>query len=237
MMNGVEAKKLIKNQFSWESDALQDTFAVKKYAYYRNCNLYPKDDILYLSTKNSPENIFRFIIYNNLPNVTKKIRTCHIMAAICIVAESKLKEAAIELLKNSHGKNWIDFRCSENNTCNFAYLMLQVAEYALTCNEEQHMRAIIRIAMLKEIGKRVLNVSVAYLSNRRLSVDDIYTCKKCNQYRSKFLLTNESCLICTSPDKKCVESSALMYECSNCQVNFVIKDTFYPENKSCVIFA
>lgn len=68
-----------------------------------------------------------------------RLRMCHIFAFICIISGSMLKHKAIKLLNQSRGKKWDDFARPENNTYNFAQIMIEVSEHALIENEKKHL--------------------------------------------------------------------------------------------------
>jgi hypothetical protein len=187
----------------------------------------PDEDskLTYIPVNMEPEMKLKLLPHLMLPGIIFNERMSAIMAAIATVCGSILKDDAEKLLTGCKGK-WIDLKLPENNSVDFARLMLKVSDLALTKAEHDHLQAFLLVASLKKSSFREISVEVAYSSFKQKRLDHKEQCKLCKQWRSLSMILHNSCVFC-SIDKgleylEPKTTTSWMCECVSCLVHYSV---------------
>lgn len=208
---------------------------LKTLAEIRISNLKPKDvyELPYIPINVSPEMTFKILPHLVCPGSMFSTRLSAIIAIISKISGSILQDKAVEYLKKIQGK-WIDLTLPENNSLDFARLVLRVADIALTEKENKYLRILLKVGQLKKSKDRDLNVEVSYSSYKNKRPDIKEQCKKCNQWRSMTSIVRNTCTLCIEyTEKKCPETDqekSWMCECKTCLVQYAV---YHPDNLRC----
>lgn len=191
-------------------------------------------NLTYIPVNLEPSMKFKLLPHLMCPGIMFTSRLSAIIATVSKISGSILKDDAVKTLNESRGK-WIDFSLPENNSMDFARLMMKVADDALTEEETKYLRAVIMVGSLKKSKKRDLEVEIAYSSYKSKRPDIKDRCKKCKQMRSMTLLLDETCAICIVYPEECTipesdESTSYMCECRKCLVHYAV---YKVENLKC----
>lgn len=179
----------------------------------------------YIPVNLEPKMKFRLLPHLMCPGTMFTKRLSLIMAAISKISRSVLQEDAIKCLNEYRG-SWIDFTLPENNSLDFARLMMKVSAEALTEEEIKYFKALIQVGSFKKSKNRELIVEVSYSSDKTKRPDYKSKCKTCHQWRSMSLLFKGTCAMCVTyleeenPDQD--EKMSWMCECRKCLVHYSV---------------
>lgn len=190
--------------------------------------------IKHLPVNMEPTVTFRLLPHLMCNGTMFTMRMSVVVAAIAKLAGSILKDDAEKYLMESKGK-WIDFSLPENNSMDFARLMLKIAKEALTDEEEKYCRALIQVGSLMKAKNRNLSVETSYTSYKVKRPDYKVQCNRCKQWRSFTMVLDETCALCIEyPDKELLEprkeKTSWMCECRTCLVHYAV---FHEKNLKC----
>lgn len=185
----------------------------------RDCN------VTYIPVNLPSKLKFKLLPHLVCPGTMFSLRLSAIMASIAKISGSILRDDATEFLYKIRGK-WIDFELPECNSVDFARLMMQIGDEALTEKEEKHFRALIMIGSLKRSKRFHIDVEIPYGSYKIKRPDFKDECKTCGQWRSVTLLLNDTCALCLLNDGNYLEPKAenesWMCECRKCLVHYAV---------------
>lgn len=186
----------------------------------------PECNLTYIPVNLPPKLKFKLLPHLITPGTMFTLRLSAIMASIAKISGSILRDDATTFLKTIKGK-WIDFELPECNSVDFARLMMQIGEEALTMEEIKSFRALLMISSLKRSKANQIDVELAYSSYKTKRPDFKDECKKCKQWRSVTLLLDETCAMCLVGDnldylEPKTEVGSWMCECRKCLVHYAV---------------
>lgn len=168
---------------------------------------------------------FKLLPHLMRPGTMFSLRLSAIMATLAKISGSILRDDATQYLHEIKGK-WIDLELPECNSVDFARLMMQIKDDALTDDEKNQFRAIIVMSSLKRNREIQIDVETSYTSYKAKRPDHKDECKKCGQWRSLTLLLEDTCALCLGYDgKDCLEpktAESWMCECRKCLVHYAV---------------
>lgn len=184
-----------------------------------------RTNLTYIPVNMEPGMKFNLLPHLIRPGTMFSMRLSAIMATIAKISGSILQDDAVKCLNDWRGK-WIDFTLPENNSMDFARLMLKVAKEALMEDEINHLRALLFVGSLKKSKARDIEVEIAYSSYKTKRADYKDQCKTCKQWRSTTLLLDESCAFCVIGEAELYpepqSDSSWMCECRKCLVHYAV---------------
>lgn len=169
---------------------------------------------------------FKLLPHLICPGTMFSLRLSAILASIAKISGSILRDDATKFLNEVRGQ-WIDLALPECNSMDFARLLMQIKDEALTADEARHLRNIIMIGSVKRSKQNQLEVEMSYTSYKTKRPDYKDECKTCGQWRSVTLLLDNTCALCLLNDGVChlepkTETESWMCECRKCLVHYAV---------------